>query len=71
MAERIELGVGMGASFHPSYSVVNGNSGIFKKRRALPSGTLSQTPDLENFASVYRPLKRVVDLARERWTLRP
>jgi len=28
---------------------------------------LSQTPDLENFASAYLSSKRVVDLARERW----
>ena len=29
-----------------------------------------QTPDLENFAMVYRSMERVINLARERWTLR-
>ena len=37
--------------------------------RVLPSGTLSQTPDLENFASAYRFSKRVINLDRERWTV--
>ena len=31
--------------------------------------TLLQTLDLENFATAYRSSKRVVNLARERWTL--
>jgi len=31
------------------------------KIRVLPSGTLSQTPDLENFATAYRSLKHVID----------
>jgi len=44
---------------------------ISRKTTILPSGTLSQTPDSkENFASAYRSSKRVVDLARESWTLR-
>ena len=34
------------------------------KIRVLPSGTLSQTPDLENFAMAYRSSKSVIDLAR-------
>ena len=46
--ERIELVVGTGASFHPSYTVLKRNSGV-SKIRVLPSGTLSQTPHLENF----------------------
>jgi len=61
-AERIELVFGTGASFRLSYTVLKGNSGI-SKISVLPSGTLSQTTDLENFASVYRSSKRVVDLA--------
>ena len=40
------------------------------KIRVLPSGTLLQTPDLENIATAYRSSKRAIDLARERWTLR-
>ena len=67
--ERIELVFGMGAYFHPSYTVLKGNSGISKDKGTSP-GTLSQTRDLENFASMYRSSKRVIDLARERWTLR-
>jgi len=67
--ERIELVFGMGAYFHPSYTVLKGNSGISKYKGTSP-GTLSQTRDLENFASMYRSSKRVIDLARERWTLR-
>ena len=39
-AERIELGFGMWASFHPFYTVLKGNS-VISKIRALPSGTLS------------------------------
>jgi len=38
---------------------------VSPKIRVLPSGTLSQTPYLENFALVYRTSKRVIDLARE------
>jgi len=34
--------------------------------RVLPSGTLSQTPDLENFVSAYRSSKRVINLARRK-----
>ena len=40
------------------------------KIRVHPSGTLLQTLDLDNFATAYRSLKRVIDLARERWTHR-
>ena len=36
----------------------------------LSSESLLQTRDLENFASAYRSSKRVIYLARERWTLR-
>ena len=49
--ERIELGFGMGASFHLSCTVLKGNSGISKNNGILTSGTLFQTPDLENFAT--------------------
>jgi len=37
--------------------------------RVLLSGTLLQTLDLENFATAYRSWKRIINLARERWTL--
>jgi len=63
--ERIELVFGVGASFHPSYAVLKGNSVTSRN-----NGTLAQSPDLKMFFSVYRSSKRVVDLARERWTLR-
>jgi len=46
--ERIELVFGMGASFHPSYTV-KGKFGYLQKISVLHSGTLSQTPDLENY----------------------
>ena len=39
-AERIDLAFGMWASFHPSYTVLKGNS-VISKIRAIPSGTLS------------------------------
>jgi len=39
------------------------------KIRALPSGTLSQTLDLETFATTRRSSQRVVSLVRHRWTL--
>jgi len=65
--ERIELVFGMGASFHPSYTVLKGNLGVSKNLWLLPSGNLSQNPDLENFASVYRSSKHVIDFAQERW----
>ena len=66
--ERIELVLGTGASFRLSYTVLKGNSGI-SKIRVLPSETVPNYTDLENFASVYRSSKRVIDFARERWTL--
>jgi len=43
---------------------------VSSKIRVLPRGTLSQTPDLENFASAYRSLKWVINLARQWWMLR-
>jgi len=43
-AGRIELGFGMGAFFDLSYTVLKGNSGIFKMK-VLSSGTFSQTAD--------------------------
>ena len=50
-------------STHFHYTVLKGNSGI-SKIRVFPCGTLTQTPDLENFASVYRPSKRIIDFWR-------
>jgi len=43
---------------------------ISSKIEVLLSGTLLQTLDLEIFATAYRSSKRVINLARERWTLR-
>ena len=43
---------------------------VRSKISVLPSGTLLQTLDLENFATAYRPSKRGINLAPERWTLR-
>jgi len=43
---------------------------VSPKIRVFPSGTLSKTTDWENFATAYRSLKRVINLARRRWTLR-
>ena len=42
---------------------------VTSKIRALSSGTLLQTLDLENFATAYRSSKRAINLAGERWTL--
>ena len=44
LSKRIEPVFGTRASFHLSYTVLKGNSGI-SEIRVLPSGTLSQTPD--------------------------
>ena len=52
-AERIELVFGMGALFHPSYNVLKGNS-VISKNKGTSLWNFSQTPDLENFATVYR-----------------
>jgi len=43
---------------------------VSTKITVLPSGTMSQTPDLENFALAYRSLYRVTDLAQGRRMLR-
>jgi len=40
------------------------------KIRVLPSEILLLSLDLENFATAYRSSKSVINLARERWTLR-
>ena len=44
----------MEASFYQSYTVFQGNSGIYKDKRTFLSGTFSQTPDFENFTTAYR-----------------
>ena len=53
-----------GGFFDQSYTVLS-KFGYFEN-----IGTLPQTLDLENFATVGRSSKCVVNLARERWTLR-
>jgi len=40
------------------------------KIRVLPSETLFQTLDLEHFATAYRSLKRVINVAQQSWKLR-
>jgi len=69
MAEQIWLVFGMGTfSTYPTtgYKEIQ----VPSKIRVLPSRTLLQTLDLENFATAYRPSKCVINLAGERWTLR-
>jgi len=39
------------------------------KIRVLPSRILLQTLDLEYFATAYPSSKRVINIARERWTV--
>ena len=52
---RTELGIGMGSSFHLSDTVLIGNMAwVRPKLRVLPSGALSQTPYLKNFATASR-----------------
>jgi len=69
-AERIELVfLALWASFHPSYTVLKGNSVIFKNKNTS-LWKLSQSPDLENLATAYRSSRRVINLTRERWTHR-
>ena len=41
------------AFFHPSYTVLKGNS-VISKNKGTSLWNFSQTPDLENFAAVYR-----------------
>jgi len=68
-AEQIWLVFGMGTfSTYPTtgYKEIQ----VPSKIRVLPSRTLLQTLDLENFATAYRPSKCVINLAGERWTLR-
>ena len=54
-------GFGVGASFRPSYTVLKGNSGI-SKIRALPSGTVSQTVDLEKIFLRYIDRRNVLSI---------
>jgi len=53
----------MVASFHPSCDALKKKFWYLQKITVLLSRTLSQTPDLQNFASAYRSSKRVIDLA--------
>ena len=55
-------------SFYPTlcYKEIH----VPSKISILSSGTLLQTLDLENFTTVYRLSKCVINLAQERWTLR-
>ena len=68
--ERIGLVFGAGASFDLSYTLYCKETQVTSKIRVLPSGTLLQTRDLKFFATANGSPKRVINLARERWTLR-
>jgi len=61
---------GAGASFDLSYTLYCKETQVTSKIRVLPSGTLLQTRDLKIFATANGSPKRVINLARERWTLR-
>jgi len=56
--------------FPPALYTVLKEIRLSPKIRALPSRTLSKTPDLESFATAYRSPKHVINWDRERWTLR-
>ena len=66
--ERIELPLAWELpSTYPIRFVVKKNSGTSKNKVSLlPSGTLFQTPDLKNFATVYRSSKYIINLARKK-----
>jgi len=70
MDGRIELVFGVYRLLSTYPSLCYKEIQVSTKINVLPSGTLSQIPDLENFASAYRSSKCVINLARERWTLR-
>jgi len=54
----------MRASFNLNYTVLKRNSiRVSSNMSVVPSGNLSKTPDLENFALAYQLSKRVLDLA--------
>jgi len=57
-AEQIELFFCMEAFFDLSYTVVR--KFRYLTIRVLPSPAMSQTPDLENFATAYGSSKRVI-----------
>jgi len=58
-----------GSFLSPILHCVKRKFGISKIKVLIP-GTLSQNLDLEYFGLVYRSSKRVIDFAREMWTLR-
>jgi len=68
--KRIELGFGVGAPFDLSYTVLNENWCISKNNGTSLWNCVPNSGLRENLASVYRSSKRVIDLARERWTPR-
>jgi len=55
--------------FLTSFALCGKEIHIFTKIRVLSSETLAQAPYLENFVTACWLLKRVINLARERWTL--
>jgi len=61
---------GTAASFHLSHTVLKANSCTSKNKGTSVRNFVTRTLQSENFASAYRPSKRVINLARERWTLR-
>ena len=63
-------GFGMGTSFHLSYSVLKGNSGIPQNNGTFLWNFIVNSEKILLRQSAYRSSKRVIDLARQRWTLR-
>jgi len=51
--KRIKAGFGMGASFRPFYTVLKGNSSIFRNK-GTSLWNFVQTPDFKNFARLHR-----------------
>jgi len=51
-----------------TYTVLHGNTGM-SKIRALPSRTLTQALDFENFVMACCSLRCIVNLGRQMWTL--
>jgi len=54
---------------HPSYTALKGNS-VISKNKGTSLWNIVLNSGLKNFATAYRSSKRVINLARERWTLK-
>ena len=66
-----QIGLVLARELHSTYpTLCYKEIHVSSKIRVLLSGILLQTLDLANFATAHRSSKRVINLARERWTLR-